>query len=300
MKNEVELCSDLNYFEYANKTQRCAEQLEFLTMESGEKQVRDANFCHLRLCPMCNARRELRADYLMKKVMDKVCSVYGAKFIFLRFDFLRTDGYNLGKDIKKLVKAWNRFINYQRVKRFIPGWFRSIGIKKSRNKRWNGTYQLCVYAIFSVEPECFRHKRELYVEQLGQLWKRVVGFDDGRIVRIEKTCDAAVKFAACAVSKSDFLDSCLPEQECVKAVKDCTRALRWKRTTAYGGWMKSVAVELGAENLEDGDLIHIGEETVTEEIADYIETYCWHYGVEDYVLAKREVNPFKAKQEDVD
>lgn len=291
-----------SYLKYAgNRVQGCAGELKFFSLESGEKQVFDANFCHMRLCPMCNGRRELRADDLMKKVMDKVHSDYGAKFVFLRFDFLKSDGSNLREDIKGLVKTWNRFVSYQGVKKVVPGWFRAIGIRKSvRNGKWNGSYHLSVYAIFSVKQECFKHGGKLYLAQLGRLWRKVVGADHRLFVRIKKTQDDAVKFAACAVRESDFLNPCLPEKECAKVVRDYTRALRGKKTTEYGGWMKKVAVELGAENLEDGDLVHVGEEIVKEETADYIETYCWHYGAEDYVLAKREVNPLKVKREDVE
>lgn len=285
-------CFDPSYMKYVeNMVQGCAGQLKFWALESGEKQVFDANFCHMRLCPVCNGRRVLRADYLMQQVMNKVCSDYGAEFVYLRFDFLKADGDNLREVIKELKKAWKRFVGYRGVKEVISGWFRAVRIKKCmKNGKWDGTYQLCIYAILSVEPGCFRRSK---VEQFGQLWNKVIGVDGRSLVKLEKTQENAVRFAACAVSESDFLKTRLPEKESVKVVRDYTEALRRQRTTAYGGWMEKAAISLGAENLEDGDLIHIEDETVTEETADFIETYYWHYGVQDYVLGERVVNPLK-------
>lgn len=60
--------------------------------------------------------------------------------------------------------------------------------------------------------------------------------------------------------------------------------------------MKEAAKKLDAEDLEDGDLIHVDEDAVREDIAELIEIYNWHFGVGDYILARRDINPLWVKR----
>lgn len=103
---------------------------------------------------------------------------------------------------------------------------------------------------------------------------------------------AAVEAAKYAVKDSDYIDDRLSEAEAVRIVTDYTEALHRRRLTAYGGWLKTAAKALEAEDLEDGDLVHV-DDTVREDVAELIETYNWHFGAGDYVLMARQVNPLK-------
>ena len=72
-----------------------------------------------------------------------------------------------------------------------------------------------------------------------------------------------------------------------------------RRLTAFGGWLKEAAKALDVGDLDDGDLVHVESDTIREDVADYITTYNWHLGAGNYVLAQRELNPFKVIETNV-
>ncbi len=59
--------------------------------------------------------------------------------------------------------------------------------------------------------------------------------------------------------------------------------------------MKDAAKALDAEDLEEGDLVHV-DETVREDVAELIEQYNWHFGAGDFILTWKAVNPLKLKR----
>lgn len=108
---------------------------------------------------------------------------------------------------------------------------------------------------------------------------------------------AALEASKYAVKDEEYIDPKLPEQLAVEILTDYTHALHRRRLTAFGGWMKEAARRLDAENLDDGDLVHVDEDSIREDVAEMIETYNWHFGVGDYILARREFNPLRVKRE---
>jgi len=54
-------------------------------------------------------------------------------------------------------------------------------------------------------------------------------------------------------------------------------ALASRRLYAYGGVLKRVAAELGADR-EDGDLVHVDQEAVQEDVAVIYLVYHWGIG----------------------
>lgn len=292
------------YADYAQRTLNCATWLQFYAMENGEKQLMSANFCQLRLCPMCTARRARRAAYKLSKVLDKVEAGHpGVKFLFLTLTIRNVDGPDLGNAIGQLTKAWNKLTKHRQVERSVQGWFRAIEI----TRKGKG-YHPHLHAILAVSPEYFDRKSGLYIshEEWVDRWQKALQVDYRPSVRIQTAKAkgeysagraAAVEAAKYAVKDEDYIDPKLPENEAVQIVKDYTDALYRKRLTAFGGWLKEAAKELDALNLDDGDLVHIEDETIRPDLADYIEIYNWHFGIGDYVLARREVNPLKIKRE---
>lgn len=292
------------YMKHAQRVRNCATWLQFYAMENGEKQLMSANFCHLRLCPMCTARRAGRAAYKLSKVLDKVEAEHpGVKFLFLTLTIRNVDGPSLGDAISHLTHAWSKLTRNRQVERSVRGWFRAIEITRSGK-----SYHPHLHAILAVDPEYFSRKSGLYIshDEWVNRWQKALQVDYRPSVRIQTAKAkgeysagraAAVEAAKYAIKEDDYIDPELPEDEAVQIVRDYTDALHRRRLTAFGGWLKSAAKELDALNLDDGDLVHIEDETIRPDLADYIELYNWHFGIGDYILAKREVNPLKIKRE---
>lgn len=66
----------------------CGSYLEFKRfLLSGEFKLNGANFCKVRLCPMCSWGRELKIFAQTSKVMDKALELRDYRFIFLTLTY---------------------------------------------------------------------------------------------------------------------------------------------------------------------------------------------------------------------
>ncbi len=241
--------------------------------------------------------------YTLSQVMDGVEKAGPVKFIFLTLTVRNMEGDKLGDGIQQLTKAWYRLVDNRKVERAVKGWFRAVEI--TRNAR---TYHPHIHAILAVSPDYFSNK-DLYIKHAEWLerWQKALRVNYRPSVRIQvakadgevaATAAAAKEAGKYAVKDSDYIDPKLSEKQAVKIVRDYTVALHRRRMTAFGGVMKEVAKSLGVENVEnDGDLVHT-DETVREDVKQFLELYHWNFGVGDYVLISRTINPEWEKQQE--
>lgn len=299
----AKLYQKAGYPEYSQKAATCSTWLQYGVSADGSKQLSAANFCQLRLCPLCIARRAKRAAYKLSQVLDLVEGEHGAMFLFLTLTVRNVPGDALGGTLGELTRAWARLMDHRHIQAAVKGWFRAIEI--TRNPK-DGTYHPHIHAILAVPPGYFTRGEGLYIEQSEWVdrWQKALRADYRLLVSIQTAKAkgeyvggraAAVEAAKYAVKDSDYIDDRLSEAEAVRIVTDYTEALHRRRLTAYGGWLKAAAKALEAEDLEDGDLVHV-DDTVREDVAELIETYNWHFGAGDYVLTVRQVNPLKLQR----
>lgn len=291
------------YPDYGFRAATCATWVQFLVSGDGTRQLSAANFCQLRLCPMCISRRAKRAAFKLSQVLDLVEAEHGAKYLFLTLTVKNVDGDHLGEALGNLTAAWSKLRRHRHVAAAVKGWFRSIEI----TRKGKG-YHPHIHAILAVSPEYFTGRSGQYIPHAEWVrrWRLALGVDYDPSVRIQTAKAkgeveggkaAALEAAKYAVKDEDYIDPKLKDQEAAQIVKDYTEALRRRRLTAYGGWMLEAARALDAEDLEDGDLVHVDEDAVREDVAELIENYNWHFGAGDYILTNRTVNPLKIQRD---
>lgn len=296
----AELYDKAGYVEYSERARTCATWLEYGVMADGSKRLSSANFCQLRLCPMCTARRAKRAAYKLSQVLDAVEAEHGAKFLFLTLTVKSVPGNALGDALGQLTTAWNKLMQHRQVVRAVKGWFRAIEIT-----RGDAGYHPHIHAILAVEPGYFSRKSGQYITQKEWIsrWRLALRVDYNPSVRIQTAKGkgevsagraAAVEAAKYATKDEEYIDPRLPEGLAVEILRDYTVALHRRRLTAYGGWMKDAAAALEAEK---EDLVHTDDDSVREDVAELIEVYNWHFGAGDYVLSRREVHPLRVRRE---
>lgn len=291
------------YLEYEERARTCATWLQYWAQNTGEKQLIGANFCQLRLCPLCTARRAKRAAYKLSQVLNLVQGQHpGTTYLFLTLTVRNCPGSDLGVTLTQLTKAWDRLCKHRPIQRAIMGWFRAIEITRNES-----SYHPHIHAIVAVMPEYFKRSNGLYLthEQWVKRWRQALRVDYDPSVRIAKTRakddgsgkdeerSAADEAAKYAVKSDEYIDPSLTMEEAVEIVTVYTRALHRRRLTAYGGWLKDAARSLDAEDLEDGDLVHVEPDRLREDVAELIEEYHWNFGAGDYILAARRLNPLK-------
>lgn len=284
---------------YVDRVEGCSTWLEFWQLEE-QLRLKRANFCHMRLCPICTARAAVVRAKLLSRVMDAVQAERGCEYFFLTLTIRNVSGDKLGEAISQLTSSWNRLLQHKAVKRAVKGSFRAIEITRNGDM-----YHPHIHVIVAAEHAYFLRKNGLYITQAEWVrrWQMALGVNYKPSVDVRRTSDnkggkGAVLEAAKYVTKdSDYISDRLSDAKAAQIVKDYTSALHHRRLTAYTGWMKEMAVRLQAEDLDHVDLEQGEESTIREDLAEYVVTYGWHFGAGDYVLAKCEVNPLRIKKE---
>ncbi len=276
-----------DYPEYAERARTCGTWLQFLA-QGDTRQLFGANFCQLRLCPMCIARRAKRAAWKLSEVMTRCQDTQGGQYIFLTLTVRNVEGEALGETLGQLTQAWDRLRKQRRVERAVLGWFRAVEITRNAV---DGTYHPHIHAILHVSNDYFSPMKKIYLThgEWVRRWAQALRVDYEPTVHIEKTRGShgetvAVEAAKYATKDGDYISPYLTMDEAVEIVTDYTTALYRRRLTAYGGSLKTMAYLLDADDLEDGDLIHTEESRLRPDVETLILDYNWHFGAGDYVL----------------
>ena len=307
----AELYGKAGYPEYAERARTCATWLQYVETPGVGKKLVAVNFCQLRMCPMCIARRARKTVWKLCRVLNMVEAEHGAKFLFLTLTMKNVPGDQLGDALGQLTKAWDRLMAQRQIERSVKGWYRVVEITR-RGKQFHPH----LHAILAVEPDYFsresrRSGKYLNQTDLVERWQKALRVDYRPSVRIQTTKGKAgtgeavqsaggrsvLEAAKYAVKDEDYIDPKLSDDRAVEILRDYTEALHRRRLTAFGGWLKEAARLLGAEDMEDDkDLVNVEEDSLREDLAEMITDYNWHFGAGEYILARRDVNPLKVKQ----
>lgn len=307
----AELYSKAGYPEYAERARTCATWLQYVENPGVGKKLVAVNFCQLRMCPMCIARRARKTVWKLCRVLNMVEAEHGAKFLFLTLTMKNVPGPELGAALGELTKAWDRLMAQRQMERSVNGWYRVVEITRSGKQ-----FHPHLHAILAVEADYFSRESRKSGKYLNQSdlidrWQKALRVDYRPSVRIQTTKGkagtgetvqsaggrAVLEAAKYAVKDEDYIDPKLSDERAVEILRDYTEALRRRRLTAFGGWLKEAARTLGAEDMEeDKDLVHVEEDSLREDLAEMISVYNWHFGAGEYILARREVNPLKVKR----
>ena len=291
--------------DYARRAWSCATHLEYGAAPNGEKRLTMGNFCQLRLCPLCIARRAKKAAYRLSRVLDLVEQRHGYKYIFLTLTAQNVDGEHLGESLQQLTKGWDRLLKQRPVKRAVKGYFRSIEITRGDGKKKaDHGYNQHLHAILAVEPGYFWRGSDQYITQAEWVrrWQQALQVNYKTVLDIRATYGKKAKKASrsaaaeankYAVKDKDYIDPSLSDERAVEILVDYTAALHRRRLTAMGGCFADAARELDIPvDLEDDDLVHLDdEEALRDDVLELIEVYQWNFGVGDYILASRRINP---------
>lgn len=299
----------IGYEEYGQRARHCSTWLQYFARLDGVKDLAGANFCQLRLCPLCTARRARKAAWNLSQIMNKVQADHdGTSYIFLTLTVKNCDGAHLPEALSLLSLGWQRLQEQRAVERAWSGWFRAVEI----TRRGRG-YHPHIHAIIAVTQDYFDRSKGLYLthDDLVTRWQKALRVDYKPSVRVSKTKGkgdhpdvdkdraAALEAAKYATKSDEYVDPKLSMEMAAEIVTDYTKALHHRRLTAFGGWMKEAARVLNAEDVKDNDLIHTDNDTIRADVAELIEEYRWSFGAGDYILASRRMNPLRVVYEDV-
>lgn len=268
----------------ASRVRDCGSMLIFSMDLEGKQRLHGANFCRERLCPMCAWRRSLKVFRELSRVMDTM-QAENPKLVplFLTLTLRNCTGAELPGTLDSIFQGWNRMnASGTKVKRIVKGWFRALEV--TYNKQTD-TFHPHIHAILLVEQKYFKGKDYMETTEWVQLWRKAMKLDYDPICDIRRVRNgkrkSLLEVSKYTVKDTDFLSD--DKELTDRLVSIFGGALKGRRLYAYGGLLKEIAKRLGAENAEDGDLVHIDEDAVRGDVGQVLIVYRWHMGLANYI-----------------
>ena len=270
----------------------CGTYMEFsYDLITKKRKLRVANFCKLRLCPMCIKRRQKKIYHQMSKIMNELEKDYA--FLFLTLTQKNVTGDELKDEISRLTKGWDKLAKRRPFKNAVKGWFRALEITHNLDKESLSydTYHPHFHIVLVVNKHYFKNKEYIKHEDWCKMWQECLGLDYLPQVNIKrfktsgekelkKSVSEAVKYT---VKDNDVL---IPDNQELqdKTVAILTKAIVRRRLVAFGGVFKEVHKKLNLDDIEDGDLVNTDSDDLREDVGYYREIVMWNFGYSNYYI----------------
>jgi len=269
------------------KAARLADCATFLTYrpkaDGAGIALQRANFCRVRLCPMCTWRRSLKVFGQLSRIMEALKGEYA--YILLTLTVKNVQGEELGQRITDMMKGWQRFTQRKAYKKAVKGHFRAMEIThnlKLKSKHYD-TYHPHFHVILAVKPTYFKDRTYLSHRKWQVLWKEAMRVEYDPVVNVKRIkgddLGAVAEVAKYAVKYTDIVNE--DYDMTLRTVRLLDEALNNRRFVAMGGTLKEMHKKLNLDDIEDGDLVQIEEdkpETTARELA-----FVWHAGYRQYL-----------------
>lgn len=217
--------------------------------ETGESRLRlrEARFCRVRHCPVCQWRRSLmwQARFL-EALPDIEAEHAGARWLFLTLTIRNMPLPELRSSVQGMNKAWQRLIKRAEFAGNVVGWVRTTEVTRAKNNDAHPHF----HCLLMVRPSYFA-KNYVKQERWTDLWRECMRLDyqpmvDVRAVK-SQGCDDGLRRAVAetlkyAVKPDDMQDAWLLE---------LTRQVHRLRFIAAGGALKDA---LRQDDESDADL----------------------------------------------
>lgn len=279
------------------RVMECSTYLKYKKLiDETEKKLKDANFCRVRLCPMCSWRRSKKIYGQTSKVMTEALKDKNYRFIFLTLTVKNVYGDDLSLTLDNMFKGFNRMFQRAIIKKSIIGWFRALEVTHNLDETSKDydTYHPHFHIILMVNNSYFNDKK-YYIsqEKWTSLWQESMRLDYTPIVNVkafktatkDKMAKSLAETAKYTVKDGDYLTDDVELTDASVLILD--RSLANRRLVAFGGRLKEIHKTLNLDDIEDGDLVNTGDDEELREDVNYmIEVYHWHVGFRQYVKLK--------------
>lgn len=260
-EKNINLITDSRLFDL----EHCADTLLFAENAKGKKKLKSANFCRLRLCPMCQWRRSLKMFGQVQMITDKILERdKSTRFLFATFTVKNVDAENLETCINilnnkflYLVSKNKTFAPAKKLKQNLLGYLKAVEVTYNTKDK---TYHPHLHVIFAVKSTFFKNSNNYMTKKEWiELWQKALNVDykpqtDIRAIKTN-TGKAIAEVAKYPVKTAPILS--LPDDEAVEVLKTLTLSLNKKRFVSYGGIFKTIKQELKLQDVEtDKDLVN--------------------------------------------
>lgn len=287
-KEASEKLADIYQYIDLDKSERvrnCGDFLEFNLLPDGSKKLASANFCRVRLCPMCQWRRSLKVYSQMSKIFPALDPEKYA-VLCLTLTVRNCAGSELPHTLDLLADAWFKFSHYKRFKDAVRGFYRATEV--THNFR-DDTFHPHFHTFLIVDKGYFKSRDYISQADFIALWRRALGVDYDPSLKVYKLYlkdGQDITKALCEVTKytvkeSDFISDDMNLN--VETVALLDKAFNKRKFVTLGGILRELHKKLNLSDIEDdGDLVHVDDESQMTDESKAMITYVWHTGYKQY------------------
>ena len=256
-----QLYAGTEFQQYSDRVHFCSQILEFgfglSDADTLKLKLKNARFCRVRHCPICQWRRSLRHKALFYRVIPKLSESFPShRWLFLTLTQKNIPITELRSEIQKMNKAYRRMTQLKIWP--AAGWLRSTEVTKEKRRPMMAHPHF--HCLLMVPPGYFAGKNYLNQKKWSKLWQRSMKLDYEPMVDVR------------AVKQGDTPMSLVPEliKYCTKE-SDLTASRNWfielthqmhkLRCLSTGGVLKEFLSQLEDE---PKDLIGEGDGVLDE------------------------------------
>ena len=282
-------------FKRAHDVRGCGEVLRFRKIGEHLK-LYQTWFCKKRLCPLCNWRKSMKNSSQLKQIIaEAVAREPKGRFLFLTLTIKNAySAEELKGSLRTLTKAFNKLVKYKKVHKNLLGYLRSTEITVNEQ---DGSYNQHLHVLLFVKSSYFTGDSVNYITQAEWtgLWQRALKVDYEPVVHVQvvkankrKGTDSlqasAEETAKYEVKSADYMTA--DDERNLVVIKNLEYALAGTRQISYGGLFKQIKQDLKLEDVDKGDLVHVGNEEYSKEQMEAAEEVVakWDFKKQNYFM----------------
>lgn len=179
---------------YYERMSDCSTWLSFGFNENGMK-LKNANFCRIRHCPVCQWRKSLFWKHNMYVAYDEIKEKYPThRWIFLTLTVKNCEIGELRETLQHMNKAWDRLAKRKVFKSVVDGWIRTTEVTRPKDANDPSHKKICpikgnthahphFHVMLLVKPSYFA-KNYIKQDEWTELWRDVLRVDYQPVVDI--------------------------------------------------------------------------------------------------------------------
>lgn len=275
----------------AVRLSNCATYLTY-TPQASKLRLTNANFCRVRLCPMCQWRRSIKAYAQASQVIARYEEEGQHEYAMLTLTLRNCTADELSCTIDDMMRAWSTLRHRKEWQRVVLGYYRGLEVTHNVNPQSPSydTYHPHFHALLALPKSYYNGHGRNYItqSQWTDMWRAALRADYTPIVDIRKcrlrngtTAGITAEVTKYTTKPSDYI---IPDDWdlTVDTVRTLDAALHKRRFAAWGGRLKEIHQLLHLDDIDSGDLVHVEGDSDATDVAAAEILYCWYAGYRQY------------------
>jgi len=246
--------------------QECASWLKFAEQSDGRRKLSQANFCRLRLCPMCAWRRSLKLFAQVSSITEAILAEKKARFLFVTLTVRNVAGSELRDTIRRMNEGFKYLVQDSRkftatagLKKNLLGYMKAVEVTYNVERN---DFHPHIHCIFEVLPNYFGGRERGYLTHSDWrlMWQSVMKLEYEPQVNVKAIKDngskAVAELAKYPVKMGGLL-KIKDKNQAAKALIELKFAIHNCRLVTFGGDFREYKRRLALDDVESGDLVHV-------------------------------------------